>query len=217
MTTQFKMKYFLVIFSLLISGVLMSQSDKEAAELLRKVIDKTASYKNFKAELTYTMVNTDMDINEKKSGYVFVAGDKYRIEMESQVIISDATTVWTYLADSEEVMVSSVDDNEESISPTKILTTYNDDYKAKFDPDNKYKNSDLKAIDLKPNDGKQFEQMTIMVSEKNLSLESFAVYDKNGNIFTYYIINLTPNLDLPADTFTFDTAKYPEVDVIDMR
>lgn len=217
MTTQFKMKYFLVIFSLLISGVLMSQSDKEAAELLRKVIDKTASYKNFKAELTYTMVNTDMDINEKKSGYVFVAGDKYRIEMESQVIISDATTVWTYLADSEEVMVSSVDDNEESISPTKILTTYNDDYKAKFDPDNKYKNSDLKAIDLKPNDGKQFEQMTIMVSEKNLSLESFSVYDKNGNVFTYYIINLTPNLDLPADTFTFDTAKYPEVDVIDMR
>lgn len=217
MTTQFNMKYVFLIFSLLISAVVMSQSDKEASDLLKKVIDKTASYDNFKAELTYTMVNTDMDINEKKSGYVYVEGDKYRIEMESQVIICDATTVWTYLADSEEVMVSSVEDSEESISPTKILTTYNDDYKAKFDPDSKYKNSDLKAIDLKPNDGKQFEQMTILVSQKNLSLESFSVFDKNGNVFTYHIINLTPNLDLPPDTFTFDTAKYPDVDVIDMR
>jgi chaperone LolA len=211
------MKYVFLIFSLLISGVIMSQSDKEAAELLKNVIDKTASYENFKAELTYTMVNTDMDINEKKSGFVYVQGDKYRIEMESQVIISDATTVWTYLPDSEEVMVSSVEDNDESISPTKILTTYNDEYKAKFDSDSKYKNSDLKAINLKPNDGKQFEQMTIMVSKENLSLESFSVYDKNGNVFTYHIVNLTPNLDLPEDTFTFDPEKYPDVDVIDMR
>lgn len=217
MTTQFKMKYFLLTFSLLVSGVLMAQSDKQAEQLLQKVIDKTASYDNFKAELTYTMVNIDMDINEKKSGFVYVQGDSYRIEMEGQVIISDSKTVWTYLADSEEVMLSSVEDNNESISPTKILTTYNDNYKAKFDPDNKYKNADLKAINLKPNDGKQFEKMTILVSEENLSLESFSVYDKNGNVFTYHIINLTPNLDLPADTFTFNPDNYPDVDIIDMR
>lgn len=217
MKTQSEMKYLLILITFLLSSTLFAQSDKEASELLRKVIDKTASYKNFKAELTYTMVNTDMDINEKKSGFVYVEGDKYRIEMESQVIISDATTVWTFLRDSDEVMVSSAEDNEESISPTKILTTYNEDYKAKFDSDSKYKNSDIKAIDLKPNDGKQFEQMTIIVNQEKNSLESFSVFDKNGNVFTYHIISLKPNLDLPAGTFTFDPADYPDVDVIDMR
>jgi len=217
MKTQSDMKYLLILITFLFSATLFAQSDKEASELLKKVIDKTASYKNFKAELTYTMVNTDMDINEKKSGFVYVEGDKYRIEMESQIIISDATTVWTILSDSDEVMVSSAEDNEESISPTKILTTYNEEYKAKFDSDSKYKNSDIKAIDLKPNDGKQFEQMTIIVNQEKSSLESFSVFDKNGNVFTYHIISLTPNLDLPVGTFNFAPAEYPDFDVIDMR
>ncbi len=211
------MKYRLLIFTFLITGAIFAQSDKEAERLLSEVIDKTASYDNFKAELSYTMVNKEMDIDEKKTGIIYVAKDNYRIEMEGQIIISDSITVWTYLEDSEEVMVSNVEDNDESISPTKILTTYNEDYKAKFDQDNKYKNSDIKAINLKPNDGKQFEKMTILVNQKNLTLEQFSVFDKNGNVFTYNIINLTPNLDLPDSTFSFNPADYPDVDVIDMR
>jgi outer membrane lipoprotein-sorting protein len=214
---QINMKYILMVFTLIFSTILSAQSDKKAEELLQKVIDKTASYENFKAELSYTMVNKEMDIDEKKTGLIYVKGDNYRIEMEGQVIISNTETVWTYLEDSEEVMVSNVEDSDESVSPTKILTTYNKDYKARFDPDKKYKNANLKVIDLKPNEGKQFEHMSVLVNEKNLSLESFSVYDKNGNVFTYQIINLTPNLELPEDTFVFDTAKYPDVEVIDMR
>jgi len=59
--------------------------------------------------------------------------------------------------------------------------------------------------------------MSILVNGKNLRLENFSVYDKNGNVFTYHIINLKPNLDLPSGTFVFDESEYPDVDVIDMR
>lgn len=211
------MRYFLILTAVIFAVTVFAQSDKDAEQLLEKVINKTASYDNFKAELSYTMVNKEMDIDEKKTGVIYVQGDSYRIEMEGQIIIRDAKTVWTYLEDSEEVMVSNVEDNDESVSPTKILTTYNNDYKAKFDQDNKYKNADLKVINLKPNEGKQFDKMSILVNEKNLRLESFSVYDKNGNVFTYHIIELTPNLDLPVGTFTFDPEQYPDVDVIDMR
>jgi len=216
-TKQINMKYFVIVLAMIFTTNLSAQSDKKAEELLQKVIDKMASYENFKAELSYTMVNKEMDIDEKKTGVIYVKGDSYRIEMEGQIIISDTVTVWTYLEDSEEVMVSDAEDSDESVSPTKILTTYNKDYKAKFDPNKKYKNADLKVIDLKPNEGKQFEHMSVLVNKKNLSLESFSVYDKNGNVFTYQIINLTPNLDLPEDTFVFNTDNYPDVEVIDMR
>ncbi|RLD40310.1 MAG: hypothetical protein DRI88_13785 [Bacteroidetes bacterium] len=199
------------------SGMLVAQPDKKAEKLLRSVVDKTASYDNLKADLSYTMVNKEMDINEKKSGVIYVKGDSYRIEMEGQVIISDGETVWTYLADSEEVMVSEVDESDENISPNKILTSYDKNYKAKFDSDNKYKNSELKLINLKPNDGKQFEKLSLLVNERSLEIESFSVYDKSGNVFTYYIINMESNLDLPENTFTFKTEDYPDVEVIDMR
>lgn len=211
------MKYFFLSVLFILSGILTAQSDKKAEELLEKVINKMAAYENFKAELSYTMVNKEMDIDEKKTGVIFVKDDSYRIEMEGQVIISDGTTIWTYIHDSEEVMVSDVEAEEESISPSKILTTYNEDYKAKFDQDKKLKNVDLKCIALKPIEGKQFDNMSVQVNEKKLTLESFSVNDKNGNVFTYFIINLEPNLELPDDTFTFDPAKYPDVDVIDMR
>ncbi len=211
------MKNILLIISLLLSGVIVAQSDKAAEKLLEDVINHTSSYKNFKANLSYTMVNVDMGIDEKKSGIIFVKGDSYRIEMEGQVIISDGKTIWTYLEDSEEVMVNNVEDNEESISPTQILTKYNDSYKARFGQSNNYKNSNLKEIYLKPKDRKNFEKISVIVNANKLSLENFSVYDINGNVFTYHIVDLKSDLDLPEDTFTFDYAKYPDVEVVDMR
>lgn len=211
------MKNILLLLALFIAGSLYSQTDKEADQLLQDVVNKTSSYKNFKSELAYTMVNKEMGIDEKKTGVIFVEGNKYRIEMEGQVIISDGVTVWTYLKDSDEVMISNIDENDKSISPTTILTTYNKNFKAKFSSDSKYKTSDLKLIELKPNAGNQFDDMSILVNKKNLSIESFSVYDKNGNTFTYHIISLTPNIAMPSNTFVFNTSNYPGVEVIDMR
>ena len=211
------MKNLILAITLLISVSLFAQSDKKAEKLLEEVIAHTSSYKNFKANLSYTMVNTEMGIDEKKSGVIFVEGDKYRIEMEGQVIISDGKTIWTYLEDSEEVMVSDVGSNEESISPTQILSKYNNNYKAKFGNDKKYKNSNLKEINLKPNDKNNYEKMSVIVNSSKLSLESFSVYDFNGNVFTYHIVDLQADLELPTDAFVFDSSKYPDVEVIDMR
>ena len=50
---------------MLAGGVVLAQSDKEAEKLLEDVINHTSSYKNFKADLSYTMVNVEMGIDEK--------------------------------------------------------------------------------------------------------------------------------------------------------
>lgn len=208
------------IFLVLAFVNVMGQEYKDAGKLLEAVINKVSGYKNFEADLSYTMVNKEMDINEKKNGKIFVEGDKYRIEMPGQIIISDGKTLWTYIEDSEEVMVSNMEDNDQSISPTKILTSYNKDYEAKFAGDSKYKKGDLKLIYLKPGSKSKdnnFDKMSVLIDKKNLGLNSFSVYDKNGNVFTYHILNLKPNIEMPAGTFTFDTEKHPDVEVVDMR
>ena len=210
-------KYWILALLLFSFWGVQAQSKKQAEKLVESVINKIASYNNFVADLSYTMVNTEMDIDEKKTGKIYVSGDKYRIEMPGQTIISDGKTLWTYLEDSQEVMVSNMEDNDESISPTKILTSYDKNYDARFSKDATYKNSNLKLIELKPTEGKNFEKMSVLINQKKLELENFSVYDKNGNVFTYHIINMKPNTDLPADTFTFDTKKYPGVEVVDMR
>jgi len=210
-------KYWILALLLFSFWGVQAQSKKQAEKLVESVINQIASYNNFVADLSYTMVNTEMDIDEKKTGKIYVSGDKYRIEMPGQTIISDGKTLWTYLEDSQEVMVSNMEDNDESISPTKILTSYDKNYDARFSKDATYKNSNLKLVELKPTEGKNFEKMSVLINQKKLELENFSVYDKNGNVFTYHIINMKPNTDLPADTFTFDSKKHPGVEVVDMR
>jgi outer membrane lipoprotein-sorting protein len=206
----------ILIFFSLIFSLNLSAQDQKPEELLKKVIEKMESYKNFKAELSYTMVNTEMNINEKKTGTLYVEGDKYRIEMEGQIIISDGKTIWTILNDSEEVMISSAEDNDDAVSPTKILSTYKD-YDAKYSSSENFKNSSIKKICLRPKEGKKFEKLSVVVNYKNLSLENFSIYDKNGNVFTYYIINLQHDLDLPQNTFAFNPKDYPDYEIEDMR
>ncbi|NOY50933.1 MAG: outer membrane lipoprotein carrier protein LolA [Chlorobi bacterium] len=211
------MKKLVIVLALLSAIPMFGQSNKEAEKLVKEVINKLSSYDNFMADLSYTMINNEMNINEKKIGKIFVSGDKYRVEMDGQIIISDGESIWTYLVDSEEVMMSNAADSEDDLSPTKILTTYDDNYKSSFDNDKKYKNSNIKKIDLKANEDKGFQQLSLVINDKDLSLESFSIYDMNGSVFTYHIIDLKPNLELPADTFTFDRSKYPDVELIDMR
>ena len=211
------MKRILFALALLSTISTFAQSNKEAEKLVKDVINKIASYDNFSAKLSYTMVNVEMDINEKKTGTILVSGDKYKVEMEGQLIFSDGVTLWTYLKDSEEVMVSNVADNEDGISPTSILTKYDEDYKSSFDNDKKYKNSDVKKIDLKTSKDRGFQKLSLVINQKKLSLDSFSVYDMNGNVFTYHIINLKPNITLEENEFVFSAEKYPDVEVIDMR
>ncbi len=210
------MKIKIVLIITLFFTLQLRAQEKNANKLLKKVVDKTASYKNFKAQLSYTMVNTEMNINEKKTGLLFVEGNRYRIEMEGQIIISDGKTIWTIINDSQEVMVSAADDSDESLSPTKILSTYSD-YKAKFDKSQSFRKSSLKTIDLKPKKGEKFQKLTMVVNDKNYRLESFSIYDKDGNIFTYHIINMQTDLNLPSNTFVFSSKDYPDYEVEDMR
>jgi len=211
------MKNLIILFALIFSVSAFGQSNKDAEELVKEVINKISSYDNFKANLSYTMVNNDMDINEKKTGSIIVSGDSYRIEMEGQIIICDGVSLWTYIVDSKEVMLSNVADSEEDISPTKILTTYDENYKSSFDNDKKYKNSDIKKIDLKASEDKGFQKLSLTVNSLDKSLESFSIYDMNGSVFTYHIIDLKPNIELPENTFKFDPNKHPDVEIIDMR
>ena len=59
------MKIVFVLLTLFV-GLKINAQEKNADKLLKKVVDNTASYHNFKAQLSYTMVNTEMNIDKLK-------------------------------------------------------------------------------------------------------------------------------------------------------
>lgn len=192
-------------------------AQNNADELLKSVIDKTKSYSTMEVDFDYRMTNDEAGIDELKSGKVFVKGDAYKLQMAGQSVYCDGETVWTYLQDSEEVMVSDVNTGEESITPSSILTSYYNDYKISYVNNKENAEKGYKTIELKPEVGKKFSKIQIIIDDKKLQIVSFNIFDNGGNEFTYLIKKLIPNHPIDDRFFVFDPADFPDVEVVDMR
>ena len=106
------------------------QAQTMASELVKKTIDKINKHKNVEFVFDYDMSNETIAVTESASGTAYLQGDAYKLEVEGQQIISDGKTMWTYLPDSEEVMISNPSNDENIITPIKLLTTYDKDYRS---------------------------------------------------------------------------------------
>ncbi|MFA8299811.1 MAG: outer membrane lipoprotein carrier protein LolA [Hyphomicrobiales bacterium] len=207
----------LVLLSLLmgISTITYGQK-KKAEDILKSVTDKTTSYKAVKIDFSLLMTNEEADINDEKTGTLFLSGNKFRLEVPGQIVISNGKTTWTYLEDDEEVMINDVDNDEKSITPNKLLTSYNDNYKVKL---NKSAEAGIntKVVDLLPKEDENFKKIEIYINTKLNQIEKFIIYDNNNSEYTYNIDKFIPNPKVTPSTFEFSEKEFPDADINDMR
>lgn len=192
-------------------------SDPVAKAILDKVTKKTQSYETMKFEFTYTMVDTKEGINESKSGSIYIKGDKYRLYIADQIVICDGVTIWTYLKEDNEVQINDVDPNNDQ-TPNKMLTTYGENYKAKFIKEIPKGGKMIQIIDLTPNTAKSYYKVRLEIDKTESMVVSSTIYDKNQTTtYTYRVDVFTPNPKVAESRFTFNAADYPGVTVNDMR
>lgn len=204
----------LVFIALVITLGVMAQSDKKAESILNSVTAKTKSYKTISISFTYTMENTKKKIKDSYSGTLLSKGDKYKLNISKQEVICDGKTVWTFLKDANEVQISEVEPNDDSFTPTKLLTNYTKDYKSKFIEEK----GNTQVIELYPlQKGKSFTKVQLTVDKTKLQVMKFVIFDKNGSTFTYAITKFTPDLTIADKEFVFNKADHPGVEVNDMR
>ncbi len=202
---------------LVLTFVSIGINAQNSTKILDDLSKKTNSYKNIKATFAYKMQNSKAGINETTNGTLLVAGDKYHLSIAGQEVISDGTTVWTFLPESNEVQVNSV--NEESgFSPSKLLANYNSDYNSKLENDVVKDGKSCYQLKLNPKEkNSNFNYVTIIINKELMQLASFIIYDFEDNVFTYDIKQFTTNTIIPEDSFTFNAKKYPGIEVIDLR
>lgn len=202
---------------LLVTAGFAQVKDQKALTLLNEVSAKAKSSKTIKADFSYTMENKQAKINETKKGTLLVSGDKYKLTAAGQTVICNGKTVWTYLKESNEVQVNNLEDKDEALTPSKLLTSYSKNYKATIIKDKANTNPNAVSMELIPNVQKNFTKAILTVDNIKKQVLSFKLFDKSGNIFTYKVTNYLVNVPSVPSDFTFDASKYPGVDVIDMR
>ncbi len=198
---------FLVLFASL------SAYCQKADEMFRSVVDGIKAFKNIEISFEYKMTNDVVGINETITGNGFLQGDAYRLDLGSQILICDSNTLWTYLPDDAEVMISDVNAEDGSNSPLSIIESYYDNVNVVLDD----KNEDFKSFVITPQNEDKFKKIVVNIDKKTSHLKEIHVYDDDDNIFSYIINKFITNQELPQNTFVFDEESHPDVEVIDMR
>jgi outer membrane lipoprotein carrier protein len=212
------MKNIIVILLLILNYCGFAQTkDPAATALLDEVSAKTKSYKSMKADFSYTMQNKQAGINEEKTGTLLVSGDKYKLSIAGQIVICDGKTIWTYIQESNEVQINSPENKDDALTPSKLLSSYNANYKPKIVKDKNQADPAVETLELIPNKSKNYTKVMLTVDKNKKQVKSFSLYDKNGNIFTYKVTKFAPDVPVSAADFTFDPKKFPGVEVTDMR
>ena len=205
-------KHILLIISIL--SLAFNAKAQHAETMFREVVDKLKSYDNIEIAFDYNMVNIEAGIYETMEGVGFLQGDAYILKIMGQDIICDGTTIWTYNADAEEVMISDVDNSEGGNSPLAIIDSYYDNITAKIvDEAGIIKKIEVKSLLSDEN----IEKILVTVNTNTMELKDLHVFDKNKNEFVYVINKFVTNQKLPADFFTFKESDYPDAEIIDMR
>jgi outer membrane lipoprotein carrier protein len=211
------MKIRIVLSSIFIFSVLVAFSqgkDSKATALLDEVSAKAKAYKSIKVDFSYTMENTKAKINEERTGSLLLSGDKYKMSAAGQTVICDGKIIWTYIKESNEVQINTLENKDEALTPSKLLTSYNSNYKSKI-----IKSADptTESVELIPNISKNFTKAILVIDKAKKQVKSFTLYDKSGNSFTYKIKSYLTDTPVVAADFTFEEKKFPGVEVIDMR
>jgi outer membrane lipoprotein carrier protein len=180
--------------------------DKKAKGILNKVSEKFRKYKSLKATFIISIENQTDKSSEVQRGTIQLKGDKYRLNVADQDIISDGKTVWTYMKDVNEIQVNNAVKDSNSITPANFLTLYEKGFLFKFMGEETEKGMTYQLVELVPVDPKKKSVVKVKLK-----------ISKKEQMITYKVDKFFPDSASSDSLFNFNVKSYPGAEVIDLR
>lgn len=206
----------IINFSILFN--INAQYDPKAKAILDNVSNKYQSLKGYKATFSYNIFSPVAEVDETQKGKITVSGAKFLLDLGKQQIINDGKTVWTYIVEEEEVNVMDYEPEEGEITPSNIYNMYKEGYKYIYKESVEKNGVKYDVIDLSPVDtDNEFFKIRLTIHSSNFTIKKWKIFEKNGNRYTYSITTFNENPGLSSKAFGWDKAKYPNVEINDLR
>lgn len=212
------------IFTLLVTALLAisasAQSDPAAEQILDRVSEKTRSYDHIGIEFTYSIENPQSGLPKNTvDGSLIIGGNKYRVELMGNIQMSNGQRIWRVIEDDMVIETMSANMNEdEGLSPDKILTMHEEGYKVRLMEKRVIDGVELQVIRLYPENVKEvpYTHIDVMVDTKKNQLVHIVETGKNGTITTYSINSFNTNVTVDSFTFELDKKKYADFEIIEL-
>ena len=208
----------LVFFGFL-SFAQTAQTDPEAKQILDQATAKIKSFKAIEVHFTLQVLDGKGASQGTKTGTVLMKANKYKVLITGQEIFCDGKSIWTYDKSSNEVTITKFDPSSTTMSPQKLFANFYDkDFLYKVNGEQKAGTKTVQEIEMTPIDKtKNFYKIYLYIDKKTHLLTSGKVLDKSGNRYNYAVNSLTGKTDMPDSNFTFDKAKHPGVEEVNLQ
>lgn len=194
-------------------GMLQGQThDPEVKALLQAVNAKVESYNNIQIDFKYVLENDSENIRQETRGKITLSGDKYALDILGVQRLFDGETLYTISPEDEEVTISkdnSEDDN--TISPSALLTFYESGYNYKLDISQLKFGRKIQYIKLTPIDSEaEIKYALLGVDTKTKDIYNLIEIGENDTKTTLTILAFKTNIPLPKSFFKFNASEYDD-------
>ena len=214
MNKYYNMKKIILLFivGVISNTIAISQNSTEAENLLNKVSENIKSYDNIYINYTYTLFNSEEDINQTNKGSFVTEDDKWKFVMLDVTRIFDGDKLYTISPDDEEVTISTQNpDDESTITPNKMLYFYEEGYNFEMDIVQYVGRKKIQYVKLIPMDSDaEIKYILLGVDVEFNQIYKVIETGINDTQTTIAIVDFEVNLPLEESLFVFDKEKYFE-------
>ncbi len=208
-----KMKIKNIITFLLLSITISSSfSQNKGKALLNEVSQKVKSYQNISIDFKYVLENTAEKIKQETRGDVVLQGEKYKLNILGTTRLFDGKKLYSISPEDEEVTISSHnEDSEDNITPSKMLSFYEDGYTYALDIEQNVQGRKIQYVKLTPIDSNsEIKYILLGIDAQTKHIYSLIQIGKNGTKTTLTVNSFKTNEPLSKTLFTFDANKYKD-------
>ncbi|WP_375235304.1 outer membrane lipoprotein carrier protein LolA [Winogradskyella sp.] len=204
------MKKISILFVMIITSSGFAQDKAKA--LLNEVSTKVKSYNNISVGFKYELNNVSENINQETKGDVTIQNKKYHLNVLGVTRIFDGKTLYTISPEDEEVTVSSDNtEHEGTITPSKMMTFYEEGYNYKMDILQNVKGRKIQYVKLIPIDSNaEIKHVLLGIDATTKHIYNLIEVGKNGVKTILTVNSFKTNQAIPKTLFAFDENKYKD-------
>lgn len=189
----------------------MAQNAAKAKTLLDEVYNKVTSYDNIFVDFKYSLHNEEANINTETRGDVTMQGDKYLFNYLGSKQLYDGKKVYTVVPENEEVTIEDKLDDENTITPSKMLTFYKQGHNYAWDILQNIQGRKIQFVKLTPIDtNSEIKSILLGIDVETKHIYKLIETGRNGTKTTITVNSFKIDQPLSKTLFTFDENKYKD-------
>ena len=207
-----KIKYITLLVVAVLSTSSLFAQDAKAKKLQDEVSAKVKSYDNMFIDFKYGLSNEAAGINQETRGDVTLDGDKYKLNLMGTMQMYDGKKLYTIVPEDEEITISTQNPgDDDAITPSKMLTFFNEGYTYKWDIEQNVSGRKIQYVKLVPMDSNsELKSALLGIDAQTKHIYRLIMTQNNGSKITITVNTFKTDQPLPGNLFTFDASKYSD-------